>query len=231
MFKRLQALLWSRKEILLANKQTSIMMVFPLMFAGIYSFIFRDMQGANKMVFTMILPMLTAMIGYLLPILIAEEVEKNNQRSLLMAGVKYEEYIFSNIIIPFIVVLIYLIALPFLLRVSIENWGTYLLVNIVTTIVVFILYTAVALLCDTQAKASMAAMPIMMVNLMLPIAGMTSETISKITDYTYMGAFGQWREVRGDYALTDKTFFILLIWLVISVLIAGVVIRRNKVIE
>ena len=73
------------------------MMVFPLMFAGIYSFIFRDMQGANKMVFTMILPMLTAMIGYLLPILIAEEVEKNNQRSLLMAGVKYEEYIFSNI--------------------------------------------------------------------------------------------------------------------------------------
>jgi len=123
MFKRLQALLWSRKEILLANKQTSIMMVFPLMFAGIYSFIFRDMQGANKMVFTMILPMLTAMIGYLLPILIAEEVEKNNQRSLLMAGVKYEEYIFSNIIIPFIVVLIYLIALPFLLRVSIENWA------------------------------------------------------------------------------------------------------------
>ncbi|WP_303974992.1 ABC transporter permease [Streptococcus merionis] len=231
MFKRLQALLWSRKEILLANKQTSIMLIFPLMFAGIYSFIFKDMLDSNKMIFTMILPMLTAMIGYLLPILIAEEVEKNNQRSLLMAGVKYEEYIFSNLVIPFMAVLIYLLSLPFMLRVSIENWTTYLLVNIVTTIVVFILYTAIALLCDTQAKASMAAMPIMMVNLLLPIAGMTSESISEIADYTYMGAFSQWRETRSDYALTDKTFFILLIWLVISVLVAGVVIRRKKVIE
>lgn len=231
MFKRLQALLWSRKEILLANKQTSILLLFPLLFAGIYSFIFKDMQGANKMVFTMILPMLTAMIGYLLPILIAEEVEKNNQRSLLMAGVRYEEYIFSNIVIPFVVALIYLIALPFLLRISIENWGTYLLVNVVTTVVVFILYTAVTLLCDTQAKASMAAMPIMMVNLLLPIASMTNETMSTIASYTYMGAFGKWKEVRGDYLLTDKTFLILLIWLVLSAILAGTIIRRKKVLE
>ena len=46
------------------------------------------MQNTNEVILYLVSPMIPALIGYIMPTLVAEEAEKNNQRSLRLAGVK-----------------------------------------------------------------------------------------------------------------------------------------------
>ncbi|MGZ7154112.1 ABC transporter permease, partial [Streptococcus pyogenes] len=69
------------------------------------------------------LPMIPAFLGYLLPTVVAEEAEKNNQRSLRLAGVKSWEYVLASLLLPFVVAVIYLVLLPFYLRINLSELG------------------------------------------------------------------------------------------------------------
>ncbi|MGT2742328.1 ABC transporter permease [Streptococcus plurextorum] len=229
MFRRLSALLWSRKEILLANKQSALMLFMPVIIIALYSFMFKDMMGASEMIFSLVLPMIPIMIGYILPTLVSEEAEKHNQQTLILSGVKVWEYITSSLIIPLSLISIYLLALPFALGISIRNWPAYLGVNIVTGLVLVLLYMAVALACDTQAKASIVAMPIMMMGMLLPMMSRTSEGMAKLTSYSFMGAYSAWDKTGSDYQLTDKSFLVLLLWLVLAAVTTLYVTKKKQV--
>ncbi|WP_162011124.1 ABC transporter permease [Streptococcus sp. S784/96/1] len=219
MFKCLSALIWSRKEILLANKQTAVMLLMPAGFIALYSFMFKDMPNSHDMIFGMVLPMISAMIGYVLPTLIAEEAEKNNQRTLMLSGVKVWEYVIASLVIPFATVVVYLVALPFALNIDLSNWVNYLAVSILTSLVTILLYLAVALVCDTQARATISAMPVMMATMLLPMMAMMNEDMGKWITYTHMGAYTKWNLQGAEYSLSDKSFWFLILWLVVSVVL------------
>lgn len=217
MIRRLYALVWSRKEVVLANKMVVTNLLMPLLMVLLYQFMFKGRDGANEMILFMVLPMVPAFVGYMLPTLVSEEAEKNNQRSLRLAGVKSWEYVLASLVIPFICNLVYLVVLPVYLKVSWRTLGRqYLAVMLVTSIVIFLLFMAVALLVNSQSRSSIVAMPVMMVSAFLPIFSMLDKTTNKLASLTYMGSFAKYGQSLVNYSLLDMTFIVLLVWLLFS---------------
>lgn len=234
MFKRLRALFWSRKEMVLANKPIMINIFTPFLLVLLYQFMYKDlkMQDTNELILYLVLPIIPAFIGYIIPTLVAEEAEKNNQRSLRLVGVKSWEYVLASLFFPFILNMLYMILLPVYLRVDFADLGlSYLLVMLLTSLVIFLLFLMVGLLADTQSRATILAMPIMMLTFLLPLFSMMDKGIEKFIAYTYIGAYTKAGTDWTAYHLTDKSFWILLIWLLLS--LAGVIwaTKRKQIIR
>lgn len=232
MFRRINALLWSRMQMILANKMISIYLVMPILMVVLYQYMFKGREEMENMILFMVLPMVPAFLGYLLPTVLGEEAEKNNQRSLRLAGVKSWEYVLASLMIPFLVNLVYLIVLPFYLQVDWDKLGwQYIPVMFVTTLVVFFIFMGFALVSDTQARATIGAMPIMMVTMLLPMFSMLDETVEKIIGFTYLGSYSVYSQKLVDYQLSDKSFLFLLLWLVASILAVVWLTRQRQVIR
>lgn len=214
MFRRLTALLWSRKEMMLANKMVLANMLMPVVMVLLYQFMFKGREGSRDMIFFMVLPMIPAFIGYTLPTLVSEEAEKNNQRSLRLAGVKGWEYVLTSLAIPFLVTVLYGIGLPLYLKMDWSELGwVYLPVMILTAAALLLLYMVLALLVDNQARAGLVAMPVMMVSSFLPLLALTDKNMETMVMVTPMGALAQYTKELADYSLGHLSFLSLLAWL------------------
>lgn len=232
MFRRIKALLWSRMQMILANKMISIYLVMPILMVVLYQYMFKGREEMENVILFMVLPMVPAFLGYLLPTVLGEEAEKNNQRSLRLAGVKSWEYVLASLMIPFLVNLVYLIVLPFYLQVDWDKLGwQYIPVMLATTLVVFFIFMGFALVSDTQARATIGAMPIMMVTMLLPMFSMLDKTVEKIIGFTYLGSYSVYSQKLVDYQLSDKSFLFLLLWLVASILAVVWLTRQKQVIR
>lgn len=217
MFKCFSALLWSRKEIIVANKMVVMNLLMPVLMLVLYQFMFKDQKDMNQTILWLVLPMVPAFVGSSLPSLVSEEAEKNNQRSLRLAGVKNWEYILASLVFPFLLILVYMVALPLYLQIDFSDLGwAYAPIFLITSAVIMLLFMGIALLVDTQARASILAMPIMMVSAFLPLFATMDKSVEKLVDWTYMGAFTAYTKEGTEFTLTDGRFVILLVWLVFS---------------
>lgn len=217
MFKCFSALLWSRKEIIVANKMVVMNLLMPVLMLVLYQFMFKDQKDMNQTILWLVLPMVPAFVGSSLPSLVSEEAEKNNQRSLRLAGVKNWEYILASLVFPFLLILVYMVALPLYLQIDFSDLGwAYAPIFLITSAVIMLLFMGIALLVDTQARASILAMPIMMVSAFLPLFATMDKAVEKLVDWTYMGAFTAYTKEGTEFTLTDGRFVILLVWLVFS---------------
>lgn len=232
MFRRINALIWSRKEVILANKMVVVNLLMPFLMVTLYQFMFKGQEKMGQGILFMVLPMVPAFIGYSLPTLISEEAEKNNQRSLRLAGVKSWEYILASLVFPFLINLIYLIVLPFYLKV---DWAAlsplYLPVMLVTSLVIFLLFLLVGLLVNSQSRASIIAMPVMMATAFLPLFSLIDQTVEKVIGFTYMGAFSHYSEKLADYSLIDFSFMVLLAWFLLGMFAVIFVTRQKHIIN
>lgn len=232
MLKRIMALLWSRKEMMMANKMVMMNLIIPALMVVLYQYMFKSMEDAGKMIFFMVLPMIPAFLGYLLPTVVAEEAEKNNQRSLRLAGVKSWEYVLASLLLPFVVAVIYLVILPVYLRINLSELGwQYIPVMLLTSLIVFLIFMALALMTDTQTRASILAMPVMMVSSFLPMFAMMDKTVEKIIDFTYLGAYSVYSKEMSHYQIMDKSFFFLIIWLMVALLGVIWLTRQRQIIK
>lgn len=232
MFKRLSALIWSRKEVVLVNKMVVTNLFMPLLMVLLYQFMFKGQENMEKAILLMVLPMVPSFIGYLLPTLVSEEAEKNNQRSLRLAGVKSWEYVLASLVFPFLLNLVYILALPFYLKVSFSDLGTsYFPVMMVSSVVIFLLFMMVALLVDSQSRAGIVAMPIMMVTSFLPLFTNLDKGLEKLGLLTYMGAYTDYSQKLTDYSLGNTSFLVLLAWLVVVLFGVIYVTKRKEIIK
>lgn len=117
----------------------------------------------------------------------AEEKEKNNLKMLLLSGISFFKYLLSTVVFPIIISAFYVIILPIILGVQIENVTNYTLVCVLTVIVILLLYLLLGLLAKSQVMAQTFAIPTMLVSAFLPMLSNMNKTISKIVDYSYMG--------------------------------------------
>jgi ABC-2 type transport system permease protein len=226
------ALLWSRKEMMMANKMVMMNLLIPALMVVLYQYMFKSMEDAGKMIFFMVLPMIPAFLGYLLPTVVAEEAEKNNQRSLRLAGVKSWEYVLASLLLPFVVAVIYLVILPVYLRINLSELGwQYIPVMLLTSLIVFLIFMALALMTDTQTRASIVAMPVMMVSSFLPMFAMMDKTVEKIIDFTYLGAYSVYSKEMSHYQIMDKSFLFLIIWLMVALLGVIWLTRQRQIIK
>ena len=122
-------------------------------------------------------------------------------------------------------------VLPFYLQVDWDKLGwQYIPVMFVTTLVVFFIFMGFALVSDTQARATIGAMPIMMVTMLLMFS-MLDKTVEKIIGFTYLGSYFIYSQKLADYQLLDTSFLFLILWLVISMLIVVWLTRQKQVIR
>ena len=230
MVRRMNALIWSRFQMILANKMLSVNLFMPILMVILYQYMFKGQDGMEDMILFMVLPMIPAMTGYLLPIVVGEEAEKNNQRSLQLAGVKNWEYVVASLIIPFLVNLFYLFALPLYLGMDLVELGwQYIPVMLVTSLTVFLVFMGIALVVDTQSKATIGAMPIMMVTMPLPMLSLMDKTIEKIIGFTYLGSYSEYSVELADYEVFGTSFLYLILWLVGAMFVVVWFTRQKQV--
>lgn len=233
MFKRFLALLWSRMMIILANKTAAINLILPFVMVLLYRYMFGRQMSGDELAYAVLwtsLPMVAPMIATVFPTIVSEEAEKNNQRSLLLAGVKPWEYVLSSLLFPFCIIFVYIVGLPFYLGISRSELGlSYLLVMALTALVTSLLFLMVSLLCETQSRATIVSLPLMMVSAFLPMFTMMDERVSDVIQWTFLGAFTELSSTGGrDYMLLSQSFGVLVVWLGLTIVGAVVVTSRRR---
>lgn len=106
MFKRLSALLWLRFQIIFSNKSILLQILMPFAFVYFYKYLLdmqtRGGEQESLLVLAICLPFSLAMaVGNPITVILSEEKEKKNLRTLLVSGVKRSEYLASTLILPF----------------------------------------------------------------------------------------------------------------------------------
>ena len=191
MFKQFYSLLWLRCKIILFNKVILLQILMPIGLAYLYKFMI-DNQSESKEQLTIPYLMICLSLSFALAIggpvltVMAEEKEKNNLKMLLLSGISFFKYLLSTVVFPIIISAFYVIILPIILGVQIENVTNYTLVCVLTVIVILLLYLLLGLLAKSQVMAQTFAIPTMLVSAFLPMLSNMNKTISKIVDYSYM---------------------------------------------
>ena len=119
MFRKLNALLWLRLQVLISNSSLLATLLLPFGLTVLYNE-FLNKNGQLSLFFlsaslTMVLSMGS---GYMVSIMMAEDKEKRNLKSLLLSGVTATEYTFSMLILPMLIMLLAMISLPIYLKVE-----------------------------------------------------------------------------------------------------------------
>lgn len=219
MFKRFKALLWLRWEIIAANKTLLVQLFLPVAMVFLYQFIYdKASAGKSSELIMMMMPaMILSFVGTTITYLIADENEKHNLTSLQLAGMGSLEYLLANLALPLFIELVYLIALPLYLGVSLSSLGlTYAVVNLLTALVTLGLFILIGIICKTQTQATILSLPFMLVVAFLPFFAMMDNSLKKAIDFTFMGTMTNYLLDRKHYQLMDKSLIFLLLWLVLT---------------
>ena len=164
MFKQFKALLWLRWEIIAANKTLLVQLFLPVAMVLLYQFMFSKMPSdqSSDMIMATMPSIILGFIGTTITYLIAEENEKHNLTSLQLAGMGSLEYLLANLTLPLVIELVYLIALPLYLGVSLSSLGlTYAVVNLLTALVALGLFIFIGIICKTQTQATILSLPML----------------------------------------------------------------------
>ena len=146
MFKQFYSLLWLRCKIILFNKVILLQILMPIGLAYLYKFMI-DNQSESKEQLTIPYLMICLSLSFALAIggpvltVMAEEKEKNNLKMLLLSGISFFKYLLSTVVFPIIISAFYVIILPIILGVQIENVTNYTLVCVLTVIVITLSFT------------------------------------------------------------------------------------------
>ncbi|MGT2907957.1 ABC transporter permease [Streptococcus dentiloxodontae] len=231
MYKQVKALLWSRREILLANKAFFLQMLLPLILLLLFKFIYRDMNAdMSFIILLIILPMSHAVFGMTITLLIADENEKGNMNSLVLSGVTSSAYLTANLFIPLVIDFLHVFIIPLVLGIKLVDLGwTYWLVNLLTAWVIIMLFIGIGILMDSQQKATIVTMPLYMIIGFLPMMTMNDKLILTLTDYTPVGALSHSLLDLTDYRLLTPSFFSLIVWLVVVSAAVPYVMKRTHI--
>src|SRR5574338_702267 len=93
--------------------------------------------------------------GSFVSMMIGEEKEKKNLRTLILSGVKMQEYIFSILFYPFLFSIFTCIFFPIFFGVSIPSWPIYLIIAISTSLIFILANLSIGLLAKSQMHASL----------------------------------------------------------------------------
>lgn len=229
MFKRINALLWLRNQILISNKNLLVQILLPYMLVLLYKN-FMNATGMELM-FVCLSMAISMSIGNMISTIIAEEKEKNTLKTLLLSGVRYNEYILSVLIHPIIITIITMISFPILTDTNLKGlYLEYTLVMFLTSLSVMLINMCIGLLSDTQSKAQINGLPVTFVVALLPMFSGVKEGIEKVVSYSFMGAYTNFFTKKG-FSLSDNSIKVLLLWNIVLVVFALIAIKKSKSLE
>lgn len=216
MFRKLNALLWLRLQVLISNSTLLATLLLPFGLAVLYNEFLNKSGELSTYFLSMSLTMVLSMgSGYMVSIMMAEDKEKRNLKSLILSGVTATEYTFSMLILPLLIMLLGMILLPIYFKVDVSGYLlAYVIYLVLAAISVIFLNLLIGAVSDTQSKAQVYSMfPVFIVSF-LPMIALQNDTVQKVLDYSFIGPFvGLLKEGGGELSLGNLG--LLLSWVLV----------------
>ena len=228
MFRKLNALLWLRLQVLVSNSTLLATLLMPFGIAILYNEFLNKSGELSMFLLSMSLTMVLSMgSGYMVSIMMAEDKEKRNLKSLILSGVTATEYTLSMMALPLLVMLLSMVVLPLYLKVDLTNYflvyGLYLLLATISMIFLNLLIGAVS---DTQSKAQVYSIFPMLTFSFLPILAVQNDTAQKLLDYSFIGPLVSLLKAGGG-ELSLRSLGLLLAWILLLGLASLFVLKNS----
>ena len=228
MFRKLNALLWLRVQVLISNSTLLATLLMPFGSAVLYNeFMNKNGELSMFLLSTSLTMVLSMGSGYMVSIMMAEDKEKRNLKSLILSGVTATEYTLSMMALPLLVVLFSMVVLPLYLKVDLTNYfltyGLYLLLATISIIFLNILIGAVS---DTQSKAQVYSIFPMLIFSFLPTLAVQNATAQKLLDYSFIGPLVSLLKAGGG-ELSLRSLALLLAWILLLGLASLFVLKNS----
>ena len=228
MFRKLNALLWLRLQVLISNSTLLATLLMPFGIAILYNEFLNKSGELSMFLLSMSLTMVLSMgSGYMVSIMMAEDKEKRNLKSLILSGVTATEYTLSMMALPLLVMLLSMVVLPLYLKVDLTNYFlTYGLYLLLATISIIFLNLLIGAVSDTQSKAQVYSIFPMLTVSFLPVLAVQNETAQKLLDYSFIGPLvSLLKEGGGELSLRSLA---LLLALVLLLGLASLFVLKNS---
>ena len=228
MFRKLNALLWLRLQVLISNSTLLASLLMPFGTAILYNeFSNKDGQLSLFLLSASLTMVLSMGSGYMVSIMMAEDKEKRNLKSLLLSGVTATEYTFSMLILPLLIMLLGMILLPIYFKVDVSGYLlAYVIYLVLAAISVIFLNLLIGAVSDTQSKAQVYSMfPVFIVSF-LPMIALQNDTVQKVLDYSFIGPIVNLLNKKGG-EISFSNIGMLLAW-VLVLGIANLFVLKNS---
>lgn len=228
MFRKLNALLWLRLQVLISNSTLLATLLLPFGLAVLYNEFLNKSGELSTYFLSMSLTMVLSMgSGYMVSIMMAEDKEKRNLKSLILSGVTAIEYTFSMLILPLLIMLLGMILLPIYFKVDVSGYLlAYVIYLVLAAISVIFLNLLIGAVSDTQSKAQVYSMfPVFIVSF-LPMIALQNDTVQKVLDYSFIGPIVNLLNKKGG-EISFSNIGMLLAW-VLVLGIANLFVLKNS---
>lgn len=228
MFRKLNALLWLRLQVLISNSTLLATLLMPFGIAVLYNeFLNKNGQLSLFLLSASLTMVLSMGSGYMVSIMMAEDKEKRNLKSLILSGVTATEYTFSMLVLPILIMLLAMIVLPIYLRVDVSGYlFAYVIYLLLATISIIFLNLLIGAVSDTQSKAQVYSIFPMLIVSFLPMSALQNDTIQKLLDYSFIGPLvGLLKEGGGELSLGNLV--LLLAWVLVLGLASLFVLKNS----
>ena len=228
MFRKLNALLWLRVQVLISNSTLLATLLLPFGLAVLYNEFLNKSGELSTYFLSMSLTMVLSMgSGYMVSIMMAEDKEKRNLKSLILSGVTATEYTFSMLVLPILIMLLAMIVLPIYLKVDVSGYlFAYAIYLLLATICIIFLNLLIGAVSDTQSKAQVYSIFPMLIVSFLPMIALQNDTVQKLLDYSFIGPLvGLLKEGGGELSLGNLG--LLLAWVLVLGLASLFVLKNS----
>ena len=228
MFRKLNALLWLRLQVIISNSTLLATLLTPFGLTVLYNAFMNKNGELSTSLLSMSLTMVLSMgSGYMVSIMMAEDKEKRNLKSLILSGVTATEYTFSMLILPLLIMLLGMILLPIYLKVDVSGYlVAYAIYLILATISVIFLNLLIGAVSDTQSKAQVYSIFPMFIISFLPMIALQNDTVQKVLDYSFIGPIVNLLNKKGG-EISFSNIGMLLAW-VLVLGIANLFVLKNS---
>ena len=228
MFRKLNALLWLRLQVLISNSTLLATLLMPFGIAVLLNEFLNKNGEVSLFLLSASLTMVLSMgSGYMVSIMMAEDKEKRNPKSLLLSGVTATEYTFSMLVLPILIMLLAMIVLPIYLKVDVSSYlFAYVIYLLLATISIIFLNLLIGAVSDTQSKAQVYSIFPMLIVSFLPMIALQNDTVQKLLDYSFIGPLvGLLKEGGGELSLGNLG--LLLAWVLVLGLASLFVLKNS----
>jgi len=228
MFRKLNALLWLRLQVLISNSTLLATLLMPFGIVVLLNEFLNKNGEVSLFLLSASLTMVLSMgSGYMVSIMMAEDKEKRNLKSLILSGVTATEYTFSMLVLPILIMLLAMIVLPIYLKVDVSGYlFAYAIYLLLATICIIFLNLLIGAVSDTQSKAQVYSIFPMLIVSFLPMIALQNDTVQKLLDYSFIGPLVGLLKEGGD-ELSLGNLGLLLAWVLVLGLASLFVLKNS----
>lgn len=153
----------------------------------------------------------------------AEEKEKNTLRSLMTSSVNGLEYFLGSIVSPMIVMIVTNVLAVLISGIDMSqfNWGMYLLLTTIASLLSCVLGMLIAIFSKSQMSANASLTPFGLILAIVPMFGLASEGLGNASKFLYTGVVSQMLSSYGTGTSFTLETQSLLVFIVQGILIMG----------